>query len=113
MRLTIMDRFAILGILPKQGSFLQLATSEEIKEKVNFSKEEREEAHLREPEPGKVQWERELIKDLKFDDKETALVTEQLTKLDKSGNLAVEHIEIYRKFMLGAKEVEEVKDAAE
>lgn len=100
MKLSTLDRIAIIAILPKEGSFLKQEMAKDIVDKINFSPEEKE--NLSMSAAGSLQWTVEMEKEVEFTSAERALITEALIDLDKREKIISDHLNIYRMFVLDA-----------
>ena len=99
MELNILERFTLLGLLPKEGSFMTLKLIRDLSNKVGFSAEELTEYEITQTGES-VHWntKKDKGKSFNFKIKEIELVNEQLKSLDIDKKLTNQHFSIYEKF---------------
>jgi len=100
MTLSVMDRVLLLNILPTKGSILKLRLSREFSETLSFTEEEHSRLKFTES-GGSIAWSDEaadLVKDIEIGKVMMELIKEELTKLDESESLGLEHVDLYGKF---------------
>lgn len=103
MKLLAPDRITLLTTLPRQGDFLTLSIAQEIRDRIDFTKEERAAIDLKIAE-GNVSWnpERDSAIDVDFDQPEIDMIAAALIKLNEKKSLGANQVGIYRLFVLGA-----------
>jgi hypothetical protein len=103
MRLKVLDRLALLSILPAQGNFLTLSISDDIRAKVNFDAQERTALSLQQTAPGSFTWseEADVGTEMVFSPAERDLIAGELKLLDQQSRLTPHTIGLYRMFVLG------------
>jgi hypothetical protein len=102
MKLTILERFLSLGLLPEQGNITKIRLRQEMSEKVGFSPEEIERYEIKQNEgEGTVQWRMDLPQEKEIDLKvgEMNVVREALEKLSSEEKLTPNHLSLYEKFV--------------
>lgn len=104
MKLTILERIMLLGLLPKEGNFLTLRMVRELREELSFSEQENKDFNLvLNTETGNVTWSVETgtnpEKDVSIGTKMKALIVELLTALDADNKLTEQHCSLYEKFV--------------
>lgn len=107
MRLNVLERFGVLGILPAEGSFVSLKIVRKLREDLSFSEEEIKALNMRE-EDGNIKWDRALEdpsgKEIAIGEKATDLIVEALKKLDREQKLTDQHYSLYEKFIVKPQE---------
>jgi len=102
MKLTVLERLALLNILPKEGNFITLKIVRKLREDLSFSEEEIKRLEFKEDE-GRVSWNpreaEKIIKDIKIGNKANSIIVEILEKLDKEKKLTDQHFTLYEKFI--------------
>jgi hypothetical protein len=101
VKLTVAERFAVLGVLPEQGDFLTLKVLRQLREALSFDEDEMK-FYSFEEEGDRLYWDEsksEDTKDFEFGDKQTELIVNALKKLDTQKQLTEEHFSIYTKFV--------------
>ncbi len=103
MELTIIERLALLPILPGEGSFITLKLLRQFKEELSFSEQEHKTLNLR-VEDGLTRWnikkQEDGIKEIKIGEVMKNIVKDTLQKLDKQEKLQEIHMSLYEKFVV-------------
>ena len=103
MQLTPVERIMLMGLLPKEGSFVTLKIVRDLQGELGFSEEEHKKYEFRQE--GDVvlfaQCATTDLKDVKMGEKATDIIREAFKKLDSEGRLTVQVIDLYSKFMEG------------
>ena len=100
MTLSVMERLLLLNILPVKGSILKLRLAREFSEELSFTEEEHDRLNFVESE-GSVTWSddaKDVVKEIKMGKVIMELIKDELTKLEESESLGVEHVDLYGKF---------------
>jgi hypothetical protein len=100
MELSVMERLLLLNILPTKGTILKLRLAREFSEELSFTEDEHEKLNFVENE-GSVTWNdslKDTFKKIKIGKVMRELVKDELTKLEESESLGVEHVDLYGKF---------------
>lgn len=101
MKLTVGERFAILGVLPESGDFLTLKVMRRLRESLSFEEEEMKHYGFEEKDD-RLYWDEDKAgetKDFEFTEKQTELIVTALKKLDSQKKLTEEHFSVYEKFV--------------
>ena len=109
MKLSVMERIILLGILPKEGSFANLRLLRSVKEALSFNEEENKLLKFRQ-EGEQTLWEDRTIVDGKavptVPEREfaigkvvTSLIAKELETLNKQQKLTEQHFSLYEKFI--------------
>ena len=96
MKLTILERLLLGGILPNQGSLTTLKLIRILREDLSFSVDEHQKYELRE-EDGKIKWNPEFInetKDIEINDVTKSIIKKQLRQMDKEETLTENHVSL-------------------
>jgi hypothetical protein len=104
MKLTIMDRFALLKVLPHEGSFATLKIVQELRLALSPSEQEHKEFEIKE-QGNNIMWNPEkgaVPKEIPIGEKATDIIVMSLKKSDQNGNLPEEAISVYEKFIKDA-----------
>lgn len=98
--LNVMERLTLLGLMPKEGSFVTLKLSREFVANIGFTEEEIKGFEINESD-GKVQWNTkgQQGKEFEFGAKSTELISGVLKKLDSEKKLSPQHYTLYEKFV--------------
>ena len=102
MKLTVLERFTALNLLPEEGNIVKIRMRMKLIEKVGLSAEELEEYKVVPgPVEGTVQWDQEMPQEKEVDLKgpEIAAIAENLVKLNKDEKLTPNHLTLYEKFV--------------
>ncbi|MEE9597973.1 MAG: hypothetical protein V3V96_14465 [Acidiferrobacterales bacterium] len=101
MLLTLQERFVLLPLLPKEGSFVTLKLIRELQGALAPSEEEIKAFAIVQTD-AQVRWDPSLVKDKEVEIGETmtGLMRDTLVRLDEAKSLRLEHMSLYEKFTL-------------
>ena len=104
MKLTVIERILLLGILPGEGNFVTLKIVRQLRENLSFS--EAEIAALGVHQEGeRITWnaaaEEPGGSEIAIGEKATDIVVEALRKLDREGKLTEQLLSVWEKFIPG------------
>lgn len=102
MKLTVLERITVLGVLPQEANFVTLQVVNKLKEALSFSEGEIKDLELTEnPETNGITWKQEAdkSKDVEIGEKATDIIVEALEKLDKDKKLTAQFMTVYEKFV--------------
>jgi len=99
--LNVGERFMVLSIMPKEGSFLTLRLIRTLVLKVGLSAQEIKDFEASEK-GGVVKWNPKgsIPVDIEFDDVELEVIRKELRKMDAESKIPIEMFSIYEKFCL-------------
>jgi len=101
MKLTIYERIAILGVLPKEGDFTTLKILRDLQNLIGFSEEDHKKFKIVQ-ENGQIRWdEKEGLKkvNIELGEKAREIIKNALLDLDKQKKLEPRHYTIYERFV--------------
>jgi hypothetical protein len=101
MELTLIDRFALLKVLPHEGSYATLRIVYELRLALSPSEQEHKEFEIRE-QGNSIIWnpaKGSVPKEMPIGEKATDIIVMSLKKFDQNGNLPEEAISVYEKFI--------------
>ena len=102
--LSFVDRFALLQMLPVEGSVMTIRILRDLKDELGFSEEEVKKSKLKEV-PGGVQWDAGVVakmhKDVPMGEKARDIIRESLEGLEKQKKLKLEFLDLYERFVEG------------
>ena len=101
--LNVAERLTLMGVLPREGSFVTLKLLRGLADKVGLKDEEFKELGVKQS-GDKVEWNAKGIepKEFEFGEKETDIIKEALQELDKSKKLSQQTYSLFEKFIEGA-----------
>ena len=104
MKLTIKERFGVMGLLPPEANWVTRRLIRDLLTKVGFSAEEHEKFGFHfegEGQNQQIRWNPEAAEEVEFDfaGPETKLIVEGLQKLDAEKKLTAEHDTLCEKFL--------------
>lgn len=105
MKLTVSERFVLLGILPPEGNFVTLRVIRELQKNLSFSEEEIKDYSIKigfDKGTSTAKWDvvkGNVAKEVKIGEMATQLIVDQLKKLDKEKRLKPIMMTIYEKFV--------------
>jgi hypothetical protein len=97
MKLSVIDRFTLLNVLPKEGNYLTLRIIRDLQSELSFSEDELREMNFKE-ESGAATW-NEIEKEINIGEKANDVIIGALKKADKESKLTIEMIDTYGKFI--------------
>lgn len=100
MKLTILERLVILGILPAEGDILFLRMRQGMIAKVGLDAIEMETYEVKQNPDGTVSWRNDLPyeAEVELSDVEKGIVKDALMKLSRERKLTPNHLSLYEKF---------------
>lgn len=101
MKLKMQERLMLVSVLPTQGNFLTVALASDLRKKVLPDNTENETLGIKQQAEA-IQWDttKDFGKDFEFEKSEMQMIKKALKELDDSGKLSMNHIELYRIFMV-------------
>lgn len=103
VELTLRERYMVMSLFPREGSFITIKAITEIKKELLPSDEEIEIAGLVDLPDGGIRAENWLLvveKEITFGKIAKALVEDALKKLDETKKLTEDHFTLYEKFII-------------
>lgn len=101
MKLAVVERLALLGILPQEGDFLTLKVVHDLRQALSFTEEEHVEFGL-EIDQGaqQIRWKQSAARDVEIPvgPKAISIITLKLEELNKAEKLTPNHMSLYEKF---------------
>jgi hypothetical protein len=100
VELSVLERIALLGILPREGNFLTLKILRQLREALSFSEEELSDFELRQEE-NSFHWnpKAERPKEVPIGAKAREIIAKRLEELDKAEKLTDELFGLYERFV--------------
>jgi fructosamine-3-kinase len=100
MKLNLSERLTILGILPKEGSFVTLQIIRDLQKNLSPTEEEFKEFEIKQ-DAQKIGWNAKgaIEKEIKLGEKAQDIVVEVLKELDKNKKLSLQHVSLWEKFV--------------
>lgn len=106
IKLSVYERLVLLNILPKEGNFITLKITRQLREGLSFNEKEIKELKLAiDPEKGNATWNpsKDPNKEVEIGREAKKIIVESLEKLDKDAKLTQEHFSLFEKFVEGKK----------
>ena len=100
MKLNVMERMALLNILPPEGSITVMKLLRVLREDLSFNEKEHAALQFKQ-ENDMIQWKQDadVVKDVKIGEIMTELIKKELKKLNDEEKLTDGHIDLYDKFI--------------
>jgi len=100
MKLSVIERLTLLGILPEQGNLMTIKIVSKLREELSFDEAEHAALQFRPSEDGKqIQWNMpHPDKDIEIGLKATSIVYELLRKMNDAEELREQHLSLCEKF---------------
>jgi ferric-dicitrate binding protein FerR (iron transport regulator) len=101
MKLDVLERISVIGLLPEKGSFTNLKLVRVARESLSFTEEESKLLDFQE-EDGITRWQDGVVaeKDIKLGEIVTEIIKKSLKELDQKEELLPQQVELYEKFMI-------------
>ena len=102
MKLSVMERLTVQGLLPQEANFTNLKLLRIARENLSFSEKELKILNVREgSEPGTIQWDEGVVSesDIELGETATGMIIDALKKLDGENKLTNNHFSLYEKFV--------------
>lgn len=99
MKLNVLERLALLSVLPKEGNFATLKIVRKLREDLSFSEEEIKRFGIEDLPDGRMTWKKEEEKEIQFGEKAIDIITKALKKLNETEQLTQDHLSVYEKFV--------------
>lgn len=102
MKLGIVERIQLLGLLPKEGDITMLRLIRDAQQALAFSEEEIAAAEIT-TESNRTQWnpEKAVEKEIAFGDATKGIIVDALKKLNEAKQLTINHLPLYERFVDG------------
>jgi len=102
MKLTVLERIILLGVLPAEGNFLTLKIVRKLREALSFTEDEHKTLEITQN-GDTIRWKGEnedpAGKEIEIGEKATDLIVESLKQLDEQKKLTEQHFSLYEKFI--------------
>ena len=101
VQLTLGERFAVLGILPNEGTFATLKIIRKLREQLSLTEDEIKEYNVRQEE-NNLMWDASKAldeKEFEFGEFSEDLIVKKLKEIDKDEKLTEQQYPIYEKFI--------------
>lgn len=102
IKLSVYERLVLLNVLPKEGNFITLKITRQLREGLSFNEKDIKELKLTiDPVKGNATWdaEKDPNKEMDIGREAKKIIVETLEKLDKDEKLTQEHFSLYEKFV--------------
>lgn len=106
MKLSIVERIQLIGLLPAEGNAVTLRIVSDLRNDLGFSEKEIQEAEIKQDvENNRVLWnsKADLVKDVKIGDTARGVIKDALTKMDNEKKLTLAIMPLYERFTSGDK----------
>ena len=100
MKLNVKERLLLLGILPKESSFVTLKIVRKLQDNLSFNEEELKEIEFVQKDT-QITWNpaKDIEKEIEIGEKATDIIIESLKELDKNKKITADNFELYEKFI--------------
>ena len=104
MKLTVLERIVLMGILPKESDFTTLKLVRELQNKLSFTEKEHKLLQFQNAPNGNMTWNQDgnrIVGEVKIDigDKMKSVIVDILQKLDKDKKITNDLYSLYEKFI--------------
>ncbi len=99
MNFSIGERFGLLELVPKQGSFVTWKLIEELKGNLSPDVEEIKSCGIKQLDSGQISWGNDTNKDIEIPEIILETIVAEIKKLDASGSLQSHHVSLYGKLV--------------
>lgn len=108
MKLNILERIALIGVIPREGSALTLRIIRELQSKLSFTEKEMKTYKMKNRTMSDggvtITWDNDFSlkeEDFLFGEVATGIIKRELLKLDSQNKLRMEMLSVYEKFIEG------------
>jgi len=100
MKMNVLERLMLLGILPKESNFATLMIVKNLTSNLGLSEEDYKEFEIKQEE-NQIIWNQKgnEEREIKIGEKATDIIIESLKKLDEEKKLTEQHFSLYEKFV--------------
>ena len=100
MKLSVLERFTALQLLPKEGDYITLGVIRKTQEKLSFTEDEIAKYKFKQN-GEQTTWDNQVeqVTDIRIGNKVISLIAEELEKLNKDKKLTPQHMTLYDKFV--------------
>ena len=112
-KLNVKNRFALLGILPKESNYVTIRLITNIRKKLDLSDDEIKEFNVVAAPNGGITWKPENEKDpkeIRIDNLLIGVIVEELNKLEKAKKITDINADLYEMFIQAKEESTEQKE---
>ena len=102
MNLSVLDRIALLSLLPQEADYATIRIVHDLKQDLSFTEEEHKLLGIQVTPEGGMRWDGGIDREYDFGPRTTTLIVDVLEKADKSKKLSEDHLHVYELFMEGA-----------
>ena len=99
MELSVLDRIALLSLLPEQGDYTTIRIVHDLKQDLSFTEAEHLALNLQVTPEGGMRWDGTVEREYDFGPRTVALIVDVLEKADKGKKLSADHLHVYELFM--------------
>ena len=110
MKLTVMERITLMGILPQEGSYVTYKILSNLRQELSFSEKEIRDFEIKEALVGdtgrmNITWEATKAKEKHFELglQAISIVKTALDKLEKEGKINAQNVSVYEKYFTDLK----------
>lgn len=104
MKLSVIERFLVQQLIPKEANYSNLTLIRKAREELSFSEEENKKLAFRtegEGNEARTVWNKvDIEKDVNLGETVTGMIVKELKRLDDAGKLVPEQCPLYEKFVL-------------
>ena len=100
MKMNVLERLILLGILPKESNFATLMIVKNLTSSLGLSEDDYKEFEIKQEE-NQIIWNQKgnEEREIKIGEKATDIIIESLKKLDEEKKLTEQHFSLYEKFV--------------
>lgn len=102
MNLTVLDRIALLSLLPQEGDYATIRIVHDLKQDLSFTEQEHKVLNIQVTPEGGMRWDGEVDREYEFGPRTMAVVVDVLEKADKGKKLSEDHLRVYELFMVAS-----------
>lgn len=97
MKLSVMERIALLSLLPKEGNLITLKIIRDLQNSISFNEKEIKEIKLR-VEDNRYVWDKNIDSEIEIGEKATEVILDVFKKLDEENKINMQILELYERF---------------
>ena len=106
LKLNVLERIILLGLLPKDENYLTFKLITQLKSDLSFSDKEMKDWGITMLEDGRVTWKKTGDKQIEIGETIETMIVEKLKTVEKEKKINDENVSLYEKFVVNRKKEE-------
>ena len=98
MKLSVLERLALLNTIPKEGNITTLKIIRKLRDDLSFSEEEHKKLNFRQEED-RLLWDDMEDKEIEIGERATDVIVNALKELNNQGKIHLDLVDVYERFI--------------